>query len=417
LNRAASSDLNLGALLGDFRLLLLLFIFLRVLLLLVYMPLIGSGIERGISVGGDFFTYFQLSSFVREGLLPFRDWWSEFPPIPHALTTFVFLFSREQYTSFAMLFGMLMLAFDVGSLVLLRDIGRRLYGANTGMALAWVYAVTFAPLVFIWWNFEPMVAFFLLLGTRALIAKRDGRAAVWAGVGGLVKFTPLLLLGAVWRFRRPQAALRWTIAVLAIFGVVYGILYIQFPGNTAASLLAQFNKASYQTVWALLDGNYRTGNFGTAFERLDVANAYTLNGSPSVVPGVVRLGAAALVGLFVFLRTRRFDNKGLLAFMTITLLIFFLQAQGWSPQWLAQIIPLVLLCFPTRYGVMTVLMLSLVVFIEYPFLWLRTGDTGGVMSGALLQPFALLVVGRTAILAGICVALYRVLRQHPIPES
>jgi NADH:ubiquinone oxidoreductase subunit K len=123
------------------------------------------------------------------------------------------------------------------------------------------------------------------------------------------------------------------------------------------------------------------------------------------------------VGLFVFLRARRLDDKGLLAFVTITLLIFFLQAQGWSPQWLAQIIPLLLLCFPDRNGILIAVMLSVLTFVEYPLLFLRTGDTGGEISGSLITPFALLVIARTAILVGICVALYRRLREEPVSST
>jgi hypothetical protein len=410
------AETGLGGLLGDFRLLLMLFVFFRLMLMLVQMPLVVGGTERGVTVGGDYFYYFQLSSFVREGLLPFRDWWSEFPPVPHALTTFVFLLTGANFTAFAMFLGMIMLAFEFGNLALVRSIGDRLHGAQTGMALAWIYAITFAPLAFIWWNFEPMVVFFLLLGVNALVRGKDTASALWIGVGALVKFTPALILGAIWRYRPPAQALRASLIAGAVFGLVYLALFIQYPDNTVASLTAQFNKASYQTVWALIDGNYRTGNFGSAFERLDVANAAVLTGNPSTVPGLIRLGAAALIGLFIFTQTRRRDSKGIVAFVTIALLIFFLQAQGWSPQWLAQIVPLVLLCFPTRTGVLMVLMLSLVVFVEYPFLWLRTGDTGGMMAGALLTPFIVLVMARTLILLAICGALFGMLRR-PVPSD
>ena len=282
------------------------------------------------------------------------------------------------------------------------------------MALAWVYALMIAPTVFIWWNFEALVAFLLLLSVWYLLRTDDIRSAVAAAIGVLVKFTPALVLGAVWRFRQPKMALRYTVMVAGIFGVVYALLFAQNAAMTAPSLTAQFNKASYQTIWALIDGNYQTGNFGAANERLDPANAYIVQGNPSVIPGWLRLALAAAVGAFIFARTRRFDNKGLVAFVTITLLIFFLQAQGWSPQWLVQIIPLVLLCLPTRDGVTTVILLSLVTFAEYPFLFIRTGDTGGVITGALVTPFVILILSRTLILIGICVALYRRLRQEAV---
>jgi hypothetical protein len=186
---------------------------------------------------------------------------------------------------------------------------------------------------------------------------------------------------------------------------------------TLPSLTSQFNKASYQTVWALIDGNYRTGNFGPIEDRTDPDKANIVQGNPARIPGWLRLGIAAAVGIFVFMRTRRFDDRGLVAFVGITLLIFFLQAQGWSPQWLVQIIPLILLCFPTRNGILIVVMLSLVTFAEYPFLFIRTGDTGGEITGALVIPFVILVLARTALLVGVCVALYQKLRQEPIPDK
>jgi len=167
-------------------------------------------------------------------------------------------------------------------------------------------------------------------------------------------------------------------------------------------------------VWALLDGNYRTGNFGSVESHFDPTSADALYGNPSVIPSWLRLGGAIIIGLFIFITARRFDDKGFVAFVTITVFIFFLQAQGWSPQWLAQILPLIILCFPTKNGILTALILAGVTFIEYPVLFIRTGDTGGEISGALMTPFIALVLLRTIILIALCVALYLKLRQEPV---
>lgn len=415
----STRSLTPSGLLADFRLLVILFIAFRVMLLLVYEPLVINDVERGLTAGGDFATYFQLGALTGQGLLPFRDWWSEFPPIPSFLigTLYGVLGAQPQYPAFAMIFGMLMLACDVGNLLLVRRIGSRVHGAATGMALAWIYALMLAPTVFLWWNFEPLVALMMLLGLSWLVERKDTLSAVAAGIGALVKFTPALLLGAVWRFRATSAALRYTVIVAAIFIGVYALLFVQSAAMTTPSLTAQFGKASYQTVWALIDGNYRTGNFGPIEDRFDPARAADVLGNPAVIPGIVRLLAAAGVGLLIFLRVRRTDMQGMLAFVAITLLIFFLQAQGWSTQWLAQIIPLLLLALPTRDTVLALVLLTGVSFAEYPFLFLRTGDTGGVISGGLAMPFVMLVLVRTGLLVIFCFALYRKLRQEPIPDA
>ena len=410
-------------LLGDFRLLVILFISFRLMLVMVYQPLVIDDVERGLSAQGDRLYHFQLAALTDDGDWPFVDWWSEFPPVWYWLTTAAYQFQGENvnYGAWTMTLGLLMLAFDVGNLLLMRAIGSRLYGPVTGMTLAWMYALALAPLVFLWWTFENMVAFFLLLGLWWLLRPDDNRSlaqsAVATAFGALTKFTPLLLLGAVIRYRQPVQIARYVAVVLLIFGGVYGLLYWNAAANDAdsrmvtSSLTAQFGKASYQTVWALIDGNYTTGNFGTVESHYDIDAAYELYGEPPVIPGFVRLALAGAAGLFVFLRTRRFDDQGVVAFVTITLLIFFLQAQGWSPQWLAQIIPLVLLALPTKNAVLLTVVLSMLAFTEYPVLLIRTGDTGGVITGGLVAPFAALIIARTLILVGLCLALYQKLRQ------
>lgn len=415
----AEARLTLTGLLGDFRLLLILFVSFRVMLLLVYQPLLIDGVERGLGAQGDRLYHYALAELTAEGQWPFRDWWSEFPPVWFFTTSIVYQLqgANANYTGWSMMLGLIVLAFEVGNLVLMRKIGAHLHGANTGMALAWVYALTFAPVVFIWWNFETIVAFFLLLGLWWLLRGKDNRSAVAAALGALTKFTPALLLGVVWRFRTPRAALRYSALTLGVFALAYLPLFAQNAEMTMPSLTAQFGKSSYQTVWALLDGNYTTGNFGSVESHFDPAQASAATGNPAVVPSWLRLGAAAAIGLFVFIRTRRFDDKGLVAFVGITLLIFFLQAQGWSPQWVVQIIPLVLLAFPTRNGVLITIILSLATFVEYPFLFIRTGDTGGHITGALVAPFTVLVLARTAILVGLCVAFYQRLRQEPVLQD
>ncbi len=407
---SGQAPLQLHSLLADFRLLLVLFVSLRVLLLLIYQPFILQGVERGIAAGGDFQTYFQIASLSDKVGLPMRDWWSEFPPLWSYFLVLIYKL-QPNYTGFSMLLGFIFMLFDVGNLVLIRKIATQLYSEDTAQALAWIYAVLLAPLVFVFWTFEVVVAFFMLLSLWWLLKERDKLTGVGIALGVLVKFTPIVMLGALWRYRPVRKAILPTIISVGIIVVVYAVFFVQNAAMSMPSVTAQFSKASYETVWALIDGNYKTGNFGPLEDRLDPARANVTLGNPSKIPSWLRLGGALAVGVFVFMRTRRFDAKGLVAFVGISLLIFFLQAQGWSPQWLVQIIPLILLCFPNRDGVLIVVLLSLVTFTEYPFLFIRTGDTGGEITGTLVTPFAALVLARTVILVGICVAQYRILRQ------
>lgn len=419
-SRGVGDSLQLSALLGDLRLLVIMFIAFRFMLLMIYEPIMVEDLERGVTAGGDFHYFRLLGRLSENGAVPYVDWWSEYPPLLTYIpvTIYSVLGPDPNYNAFSFAMGMVLLAADVGNLLLLRKIGMKLYGAATGMSLAWIYALLVAPVVMIWWNFEVLILFWAMLSLWWLVQGKDNRSAVAAALGGLTKFTPLLVLGTVWRFRKPRTALRYTLIALGIFVGVFVILYVRSPEMTYPSLIAQLNKASYQTVWALIDGNYTTGSFGAVDRHFDPNGASVLAPglNPSVVPGWLRMAVAGLIGLFIFLRTRRFDEKGIVAFATITTIIFFLQAQGWSPQWIIQLIPLILLNFPNRNGVFVVLLLSLATFTEYPVLFMRTGDTGWHIEGALRTPFTIIIFMRTAMLVGLCIALYQRLRQEPVPD-
>ncbi|MFN8564461.1 MAG: hypothetical protein U0703_23225 [Anaerolineae bacterium] len=115
--KQSTTSIQTSTLLNDFRLLLILFVTFRVMLpddLPADLRPAGSSV--GVTAGGDFMTYFQLGALSNQGLLPFRDWWSEFPPIPSYLNVIIFqLFRRNGYTGFALLFGAVMMLFDVQS--------------------------------------------------------------------------------------------------------------------------------------------------------------------------------------------------------------------------------------------------------------------------------------------------------------
>lgn len=409
---------ELGKLLGDFRLLLLLFIGFRFILFISYEPFLLETGERGIGTGGDRLYHYQLASLAADGLYPFRDWWSEFPPVWFLTTTSVYVLLGENasYTNWSFGLGMLVILSEVGVLIMLKKLGARLHGESTGMALAWIYALLALPMIFMWWNFDTLVAFFLLLGIWLALLNSDARTAFVIAFGALTKFVPLLIFGVILRFFKPHRAIPLIAFTVGFFVLAYAPLFVINNDFALVSLTAQFGKPSYETVWAILDGNYTTGNFGTIESHLTVEGLQdgVSERNPAVIPSFVRMALAGLIGLVVFVRTRRFDSLGFVAFIGITIVIFFLQSQGWSPQWLTQVIPLLLLVYPSRNGVLIALLLSFLAFLEYPFIFIRTGD--GIIAGRLFLPWVMVVILRTVILIGVASAFYRKLRQAPNPE-
>lgn len=423
MNNKSIAVLSPHGLISDFRLLVLMFITLRITLAMVYQPNVidrfdETGelvpIERGLTALGDFGYYFQFARLSDEGLLPYRDYWYEFPPVWS--TVFIGLYrllairGPVDYSPWATSLGLILVAADVGVLVLLRRLACRLHGEGTGNAMAWAYALLAAPLILTWWTFETLVALAILAALVALVEGRFDRSAGAVVTGALTKYVPLVVLPAVWRFFPWRRALRYTLIVGTLVGLGLGLVFAWGGELGTASITAQYRKASYETVWALIDGNWRTGIFPGPEAHFDPAVASEPLGNPAVIPGPVRLIPFAAIGLWIFTRRLRQDAYGVVAFVSVTIVLFFLWSQGWSPQWVVTLIPLILLSFPMRNGVLICALLTVLAFFEYPVLFMRTGDTDGVISGALVVPYVAIILMRTGLLIGLAVALVQRLR-------
>ena len=109
-------------LLGDLRILLLLYVTFRLVMLMAYQPVLLEDGEVGIGAGGDRLYQYRLAALSEKGWLPFRDWWSEFPPIWYATTSTIYLLLGEtvNYTNWSFLVGLLMLACEAGNLAVVR---------------------------------------------------------------------------------------------------------------------------------------------------------------------------------------------------------------------------------------------------------------------------------------------------------
>jgi hypothetical protein len=168
---------------------------------------------------------------------------------------------------------------------------------------------------------------------------------------------------------------------------------------TLASVQAQAGKSSYQTVWALVDGNLTTGNFGPIMDHFNPAAAGQPVNNPARLPTWLTFIPFGLLGVWALTRPRRLPepDHDTLAFTAFTFIIFFLWSQGWSPQWQTFLIPLLLLIFPERRAVLLIVVLGLVNFLEWPV----------ILARGLTQLLPLTIIIRTLIFALLALELYR----------
>ena len=373
---------------------LLVYLFVRVPLLLA-LPYDGL---RGY---GDFIHFFDLASLPG---LPYLQYWAEFPPVFPFLSELLLALSGGQEHVYSYLLILLLFAADLGSLLLFTRLESRL----DDQPPAWravIYAAILAGLAYSWWYFDSLAVFFTLLALELSFSRRS---AVFAGgalaLGILTKLFPVLLLPALWRWLPARRAAWISAAAAVLVIVVYGGLWAASPQFTQASLQSQSAKGSWETVWALLDGNLQTGNFGPETARLDPASAALPVGNPPLVPPWAGLVVFAALGLLLWMKYHPHNLRAVLAFAGFTWVIFLLWSPGWSPQWVLYLLPLILLVLPHRLALLLTGALILVNLLEWPLM----------LSRGLFQALPLTIILRALLLVLLGLQFWQETRPAPV---
>ena len=369
-----------------------LFVSFRLMMAMAYPP-------EALTSYSDYAYFYDLADLARQGYYPLLHYWYEYPPLFPYLSQAVYAVTSG-YHAYATLLAAIMLIFEAGNLVLLYLIANEIHDKETSLKVAWMYSCLLVPVFFLWNGLDSLSLFFTLLSLLWLLRNRHTLSAVALGLGLMTKYLPGILLATVWRFVKRKRALFYTLIVAVVAMAIILPFAIASPSYTLASLRSQASKSSWQTIWALIDGNYTTGLFGPVADHLDPTRAGLQLRNPSRIPWFITVPLFGLIYLYLFGRPIDTKDKGaLLSFTGMTLCLFFLWSKGWSPQWQVMLIPLILLAFPDGHGVLYCLVLGFVNFLEWPL----------ILSRGLNQLLPLTVVTRTLILGLAAVELYRVL--------
>jgi hypothetical protein len=382
-----------------FRLLLLLFLAFR-LSLLAFWP------ADQLARWSDYDYYYEVASWVDGGELPYLHYWLEYPPLFAYLSVLLYLVTPH-YTAYATSLALVQLAAEFGSLLLLYRLAGRVMGQMSRGRLLWTYALLFAPVATWWLSFDSLTTFFLLLAIERWMAGCRVQSALALGIGGLIKWFPLLFIAVVARFGRNwREVTAYAVVAISTVVLVVGFFAALSPTYTWASLRSLSSRTSWQTVWALLDGNLSTG--AVQADRHDPTVATDPQGSPPLVPAWLTTLLFGALGLCLWWKTPAVpEPRRVLRFAALTLVLFFLWSRGWSPQWLGMLAPLLLLSFPLERVVLYLIVLTFVNIAEWPV----------ILSRGLNDWLYLTVPLRTGLLVLVAVELWRQMRQPSFDDN
>lgn len=330
------------------------------LALLIFIPM---DVIKG---AGDFSHFFHLAEIPG---LPYLNFWVEFPPVFPFLSKLLFSLSGGNELTYDVMLFFLLLFADLGSLWFFYQISTQIW---PGQIIKWKvlsFGLVLAVLPYYWWYFDPICVFFVLWGLFLIVTEDlPLKLGLVIGFGVLIKLFPLLLLAPTWgKYQIKRFFLICTLALFVSVGI-YAIFYWSSPEFTKASLVSQSSKGSWESVWALIDGNYRTGLFGPLWERLDPALASLSRGNQAVIPTWLTFMVFAGLGGWVILGNKSKSAIKAVAALLFSFCLLFIWSPGYSPQWVIYLIPLIILVFPTRISFLSILMLLFVHLVEWPWL-------------------------------------------------
>jgi hypothetical protein len=337
---------------------------------------------------GDLINFFRVAQIPG---WPFFQYWVEFPPVFPFVSELVYRLSAGTEWIYVYFLAWIFSLFDAGSIIVFWELTKRKDSPNVAQIRLFSYVLIICLFPYSWWYFEPMVVFFFLLALIFVLREKPVHAGVALAAGFLLKVFPLLVFIPAWLTMQKRSLI---IAASVFFVIVIGgltIIWSLSPEFTPASLASQYSKGSWETIWALLDANLGTGNFGPLKERLDPLSATVSRGNAARIPTIIPLAVAGLIGLTVLRKVKSASDQSLIAILGFAWTLVILASPGWSPQWVLLIIPICLLVFPPVQSGISVCTLILVNIIEWPFL-IGMGRNDLLWTTILLRSIILIIL-------------------------
>ena len=331
-----------------------------------FIMLMGFSLD-GLKGYGDFWNYLPIAKLG----MPYFDIWVEYPPVFPFISRFVAIVSQNQH-AYEYLLIILFSVVQAFNIYLFLLIAKKINLTDVKVSIiGFGYTILSLVLPFTWWTFDVLCLLMILVTIYLFLDQKYAWSGVAVGIGFLIKLFPILLFVLPVKFLSFRKAIGFLTSAILLPLTVYCWLLIASPEYTKASIASQFVKGSWESVWALVDGNLTTGNFSENIDHRNADTAYTPTGNPAKIPSLVTLPVFGLLG---FLAVRRLSNsptQSTIPIVGLTFSIFFLWSPGWSPQWSTYLLPLFLLGLPTRLGLLCALTFLTINLLEWPVLLSR----------------------------------------------
>ena len=346
---------------------------------LVAVSLFGVLTPNGMPSSGDPYVYFDRAVSVLQGLIPFKDFPSEYPLLSLIPMTLPHLWPDVDHSGYFTLLnienGVLATAVALTLLALTRLSWSLNSNART-LGLWALLIVVMAPILA--WRFDLAAVVLTMLGVVAAARERPGWAGVLLGLAALTKIYPLAvvpILAARCLANRDRRGAVRMVAACIITGLVVMVPLLAVAGRDALSFV------DYQFARGL---QVESGGGGLVLlaHTFSLADAsigfshYSFESDSSLSKPIVSALTPLTIGLFVVifgacfrrLRAERVQlgeaqSETVVAYLAATLLVLLLTNKVFSPQYLVWMLPFgALFRRPQAYLLLVICVLTILVF-------------------------------------------------------
>lgn len=369
----------------------------------------------------DLIYYQTRASWQDFGFFPYRDYWSEYPPLFAWITVWIDGLSRrfplweDERLWYVVPFGLLMVAAESVTFLALYWLARRLYGEHA-FRVAWLYAGLFLPVYLLGGWFDALPVATMLVGLVITVARPHLGSAILfglvTGLGGLLKLVPLAMTAVF-----PLATKRrgvWILGMVVALMVVlagYGVAYQQGPVMTLASVRSLSERSGWSTLYAWSNGYTRLGKvLGDVFDPAADMSLYT-SWYPKRVVWLFWLAIGACIFVLAYRQEPPPQSpRRLVFFAALTYSILLVAYPAWNPQYVLYLLPFLVLVWPSARGVLYALLLSGLVLLEHPIYHNLLGPSYAPAYAKLVeadykQIFLLIILVRTLLLIVVAINL------------
>ncbi|MFA5809297.1 MAG: glycosyltransferase 87 family protein [Thermoleophilia bacterium] len=302
--------------------------------------------------------YYSYASRIAQGLMPYRDFSSEYPPLAMALFSLPRLLSGAGESEFVAWFQVEMLLFSCGIVLLLSWISwsqwQNVWKVAGTLAMYTLFLLSLGSIV--QERFDLAAAFLMLASVACFITDRYLAAWLLLGIGLMTKVVPVLIapIFLIAHYRRRQFNEVWmgpVAMIMAALTVSIPFLLASPEGLANAFLYHVERPLQIESTWSspILLYSKLTGYPAYIMNSYGSHNVYSTVSDTLVMISGPLTAVALLTGYWIFWRRSRKDGNGLpdisgntiIRFVAIAIVTFIVGGKVLSPQFLIWLIPLV----------------------------------------------------------------------------